>query len=188
MFPRYSIRSLLIAAPLLGFAIFVWMRMRLYGDAREIIALGALCMMSGYLVGRYSQWRVQGRFELLLCSCIIGLNWLLWYFNHIAFILVRRTDRPLPSLLAALAHADELGCYNLMAALVTIAVAYAVLKRKHEVLFGLGAACVLIWLVLMTIGFLTASSSLLDIIHLREVVARGLRRKRKLAADASISC
>ena len=103
---------------------------------------------------------------IYLCAgVLVAFNWLLWYFNHFAFYWVHEaTARDLPEFFISMAEADRLHYYDVMAGAITTAIGFATLKRDRKWLFVTGAICVLIWLILITLGFIGASVSLVDVL------------------------
>ncbi|MHB1036328.1 MAG: hypothetical protein ACYC35_16900 [Pirellulales bacterium] len=160
---QYSLRTLLIATALSAVAFSVATTRD--NDVYFILLLGALCASAGYLAGWTSRIECERAPNLFICASIfVVFNWLLWYVNHIALSFVRRaTDRDLSPLLSSMAEADRLHCFDVMAGLITVVIAWATLRQDRGRLIVSGAVCALIWMLLMTQGFLLASICLIDV-------------------------
>jgi len=134
-------------------------------DGRFFLVLAALCAAAGYVAGWAGRTGYERGPNVFLCAgVLLVFNGSLWYFNHTALFWVRRaTDRDLSPLLSWMAEADRWHCFDVMAVLITVVTAWAALMRNRRWLFASATACVLIWLIVMSIGFVSASICLIDV-------------------------
>ncbi len=160
--PRYSIRSLLIFTSLSAVAISfaTW----LDGEVYLPLVLAVFCAVAGYVVGWISRAGYErGPNAFISASAFIAFNWLFWCINRIALFFVwNATDRDLSPILSSMAKADRMHCFDVWAGLITVVMICAALRQDRRWLFVSGAACVLIWVILSAVGYLSASMCLID--------------------------